>query len=204
MIINNIQADQKSETLETSIKDVIATVSYRVAISIPKARVAVQATCETFYNHQYYLSPNEQKKYASLEVIEEADEIVALTNESNKSFDTSSELPSKKARSKDSYNQKLQVCTTFKASSCGFQTSKTTQLLRPCVTKVLKQNLLYPLISTSRSRVDGEWPSLILNFKRDIPDENHMFMLTALFSTYEVHEQITKLVLETLNCLHVA
>lgn len=44
-------------------KDAIATVSYRGAVSIPKATIAVQTTCEKVYNHSYYVTTNEQKKY---------------------------------------------------------------------------------------------------------------------------------------------
>ena len=54
--------------------------------------------------------------------------------------------------------------------------------------------------TTSRSRVDGEWPSLTLNFKSDTPEDNEMFMLRALFFAYEDRDRE----LETLNRLHVA
>ena len=97
---------RNTQNSENWIKDAIATVSYRAAISIPKAKEAVQTTCETFYNHQYYLNPDERKKFEPLEVIEEADKKVNLTNESNNSFDTYSEPPSKIARSKDIENYK--------------------------------------------------------------------------------------------------
>ena len=58
--------------------------------------------------------------------------------------------------------------------------------------------------TTSRSRVDGEWPSLILNFKSDTPEDNEIFMLRALFFANEDREQISRLVIETFNRLHVA
>ena len=40
--------------------DAIATISYRACISVPKAREAFQACCEKFYNHQYYLTKEQQ------------------------------------------------------------------------------------------------------------------------------------------------
>lgn len=57
---------RNTQNLENSVKNAFATVSYRATSSIPKARVAVQATSEKFYNHQYYLSPEEQKSLRKL------------------------------------------------------------------------------------------------------------------------------------------
>ena len=85
----------------TPIKDAIATVSYRAAVSIPKARVAVQATCEKLYKHKYYLSAEEQQKSEPLAVIEEVDESINLGDDSVK--DTDIEPECKKIRSKDEY-----------------------------------------------------------------------------------------------------
>jgi len=51
--------------------------------------------------------------------------------------------------------------------------------------------------STRRSRIDGEWPSLVLNFKNDKPADCHMIRLRPLFFAYEDRDQITKLIVET-------
>lgn len=85
------------KTKVNSSKDAIATVSYRAAISIPKARVTVKLT-EKFDNRWYYLSPEEKKKY---EVIAVAEETIVLSDQSNNSFNTSSESSRQKARSND-------------------------------------------------------------------------------------------------------
>ena len=58
--------------------------------------------------------------------------------------------------------------------------------------------------STTRSRIEGEWPALILNFLDDDSTKCKMIPLRALFFAYEDREQITKLVLETLNRLSAA
>ena len=58
--------------------------------------------------------------------------------------------------------------------------------------------------TTGRSRVDGEWPALILNFISDDIEKNIMYRLRALFFAHEDREQITKLFFETLNRLAVA
>ena len=58
--------------------------------------------------------------------------------------------------------------------------------------------------TTSRSRVDGEWPSLLLNFKGDDPSDCKMLRLRALFFAHEDRDQIAKLIIETLKRLSVA
>ena len=58
--------------------------------------------------------------------------------------------------------------------------------------------------TTGRSRLDGEWPSLILNFRNDDKEKCKMYCLRALFFAYEDREQITKLIVETLKRLSVA
>ena len=58
--------------------------------------------------------------------------------------------------------------------------------------------------TTSRSRIDGEWPSLILNFKDDNPLESRMIPLPPLYFAYENREQVISLVVETLKRLSVA
>ena len=48
--------------------------------------------------------------------------------------------------------------------------------------------------TTSRSNIDGEWPSLILNF-----NNGKSFNLRPLFFTYEDRENICRLIKETLE-----
>ena len=58
--------------------------------------------------------------------------------------------------------------------------------------------------TTSRSRVDGEWPSLILNFLSDDKQDCKMYPLRALFFAFEDRDQIVKLILETFERLVAA
>ena len=58
--------------------------------------------------------------------------------------------------------------------------------------------------TTTRSRVDGEWPSLILNFLSDDSAKCKKYPLCTLFFAHEDRERITWLVLETLRRLYVA
>ena len=58
--------------------------------------------------------------------------------------------------------------------------------------------------TTGRSRVDGEWPALILNFLSSVKDKCQMIRLRAMFFAYEDRDQIVKLIVETLRRLSVA
>ena len=58
--------------------------------------------------------------------------------------------------------------------------------------------------TTGRSRVDGEWPELILNFLSDDKMKCKMFRLRALFFAYEDRAQIIKLIVETFKRLSIA
>ena len=66
---------QKYRNFLLPIKEAITTVSHKAAISVKKARLAVQATCKKLYNHRYYLTSQEQDKYEpKLQCIVEEDE----------------------------------------------------------------------------------------------------------------------------------
>ena len=58
--------------------------------------------------------------------------------------------------------------------------------------------------TTSRSRIDGEWPCIILNFNNDNPEFRKMLPLRPLFFALENRAQITKLIIETLKRLSAA
>ena len=58
--------------------------------------------------------------------------------------------------------------------------------------------------TTKRSRVKGECPCLILNFKDDDPSQSKMLSLRPIFFAHEDREQIEDLMVETLKRLAVA
>ena len=58
--------------------------------------------------------------------------------------------------------------------------------------------------TTTRSRIEGEWPFLILNFLNKDQAKCNMYPLRALTFAYEDREQITKLILETFARLSTA
>ena len=57
---------------------------------------------------------------------------------------------------------------------------------------------------TTRSRIERDWPCLILDFCSNDPNECKMISLRPLFFAFEDRDQIVSLVVETLNRLTVA
>ena len=53
--------------------------------------------------------------------------------------------------------------------------------------------------TTSRSRIDGEWPAIIINIMDDNPSLCKMINLRPLFFAFEDRVQITRLIIETLK-----
>ena len=163
-----------------AVKDAIATIGYRCAISVEKARVAFQIVCMIWYGHMYYLSPEEQQKF----------EPSTNTEETN----------AKKPRTADDYARYRYVIPSAKVVG----DHKHDKALKKEITAAealgnleegTKVTLHYD--TTSRSRVDGEWPCLILNFLNDDKLKCKMIPLRALFFAFEDREQIIKLVVET-------
>ena len=170
------------------VKDAIATVSYRAGISVAKARIATKAVAEKMYGHHYAL---EVQKSSVLETIDE----------------TAEEPVSKKPRTKDDYEKYKYVLpsnksiNTYKHMKALVQEIDAANALRN-KDKDTKVTLHYD--TTSRSRIPGEWPGLILNFLNKNPSLCKMFTLRALTFAYEDRNQIAKLVLETFERLATA
>ena len=167
------------------IKNAICTVSYRSGVSVPKARIAVQAVCEKLYNHKYYLQPPKP-----LSTIEEVDEPEEPKNKKPRTVDQYTEykdvLPS--AKTVNEYKHKKALHQEIQAAKLLVEKEETT-----------KVTLHYD--TTTQLRIEGEWPCLILNFLDKNPDNCHMISLRPLFFAFEDRQQITSLVVETLQRL---
>ena len=61
---------RKVRNVDERFNDAIATVSYRTAVSVSKARVAVQTVCDKLYNHRYYISVEEKEEIEGSELRE--------------------------------------------------------------------------------------------------------------------------------------
>ena len=155
---------RKVRNTTEEIKNTVATVSYRAGVSVPKARVAVQAVCEKLYGHKYLLKLNLPT------IAEEEDETCEQitkkprNQEEYKSY--KNVLPSSKTINYYKHNKALQQ--EIDAANALRDKDSTT-----------KVTLHYD--TTRRSRVDGEWPALILNFISSDPEKNKMINLRPLF-----------------------
>ena len=54
---------RQGSNVADNVKDAIATISYRHAVSVPKGRIAYQTACEKGYAHHYYLTTDERRKF---------------------------------------------------------------------------------------------------------------------------------------------
>ena len=175
--------------IKEKFKDAIATVSYRTAVSIPKARVATQVVLEKICNHKYYLSVNERDREEGTPVKEDET------------------IPNKKPRSKDDWAKyqyvlpSEKVVGTYKHEKALHQEIAASKTLLS-MTSDTRCTLHFD--TTGRSRVDGEWPALILNFLSKDRTKCKMLRLRALFFAFEDRVQIVRLIVETFKRLAVA
>ena len=167
-----------------SIKSTCAQVSTACGLSVEMACIAVQSTCKALYKHEYFLNieelPNDQ---------------------SDQHFEPVPKHPKEPVRRED--------CKEFAyvlPSACTIADYKHLQASEiECdagVALVKKESSIKVTShydTTSRNSIDGEWPSLILNFS-----DKQKFDLRPLFFAYKDREQITKLIVETYECLAAA
>ena len=154
------------------------------------------------YGHKYYLTPEEQQKFEPSDDLENIDKTV----DANYS-DSSSEPKSKKPRTSDDYRTYKNVLPSarivgdYKHNKALHQEIAAARALENLVdgTKVTLH-----FDTTGRSQIDGEWPSLILNFLSDNKNQCRVFYLRALFFAFEDRQQIVKLIVETFKRLSVA
>jgi hypothetical protein len=160
-------------------------------VSVAKSCIAVQAVCEKIYQHRYFLSREEKEKHEpTLQIINEEEEPA-----------------NKKPRTQADYQQYVKVLPSvkvvqqFKHNQSLHQEIKAAKSLFSLETGT-RVTLHYD--TTSRSRIDCEWPALILNFLNDDPEKCEMYRLCALFFAFENRAQIIRLITETFNRLAVA
>ena len=181
--LETIPEIRKVRNTTEEIKNAVATVSYRAGISVPKARVAVQAVCEKLYKHKYQLKP-------TLPTINEEDE--------------PTEPVCKKPRKHEEYTIYKDVLPSAKTINSYKHNKALQQEIDAAVAlknKDEKTKITLHYDTTSRSRIDGEWPALILNFISPDPSKKQMINLRPLFFAFENREQIVKLIVETLKRL---
>lgn len=167
----------------SNIKEAIAAVSYRTAVSVQKARVAVQTVCNKLYKHNYQLSTEEQQQFESNllpTIIEESE----LEDEEN-SASCSNKPVAIKPRTKEQWHTKYQyvlpspsVVSDYKHDMALHQ-----EIIAATTLANLDDGTRVTLHfdTTGRSRVMGEWPALILNFMNDDKSKCSMIPLRVYY-----------------------
>ena len=176
--INIAPQIRKVRNTTDTLRDTITTVSYKAAVSVEKAQVATQIVCKMLYGHIYQLEATQ-----------------------------TSEPMYKKPRSAEAY----QVYHNVLPSAKSINTFKHKKALKQEIyaahgllrkTDETKVTLHYD--TTHRSQIDGDWPSIILNFSGGEETESKMIPLRPINFAYEDREQILLLITETLKRLSTA
>ena len=156
------------------VKNTCAILSSTCALSTEMSRKVVQVVCKNMYGHELYLTPEEQAKHEGASVF------IGSTKEKDQTY----VLPS--ARTISDHKQFLATETETDAGLA-------------LLDKDISVKAFIHFDTTSRSNIDGDWPSIILRFTN-----GEEFRLRPLFFAYEDREQITLLFTETLGRLAAA
>ena len=163
------------------------------------ATVAVQAVCEELYHHQYYLTKEE--------AIERDPNLVEYSKEEPSSQPKKKRrLDERKPALKSLSNKQDYI--PYKDVLPSARTLNNHKQLLAVQAEAVAANALLLMDSsvrctlhydtTSRSKIDGEWPSLIFSFSN-----KQRYVLRPIFFAYETRTQIISLILETLERLAV-
>ena len=149
--------------------------SVAAKISPEQARLAAQAYSKNWYNHTYYLSYRE--KYPEQEI--------------------------KKPRTAEDYALYSDIypdTKTIANHKHGQSLYREYEAASALINKKPEDKVILHFDTTSRSRIEGEWPSLILKILSP-PNHVNKFTLRPLFFAYEDRLNICRLIVETLHRL---
>lgn len=181
----------------SQIKNTCVQTSVKCGISSAKAAVAVQTVCKELYGHTYFLSKEE-----------------AIENDPNLAY-LKVEVPPKKRRRLDEPKSTPRKPLTTKTDYIPYKdvlpSARTLNDHKQLLAVQAEADAASALLAmdssvrctlhydtTSRSKIDGEWPSIILSFS-----DKKRFVLRPIFFAYETREQIIRLLVETLERLAV-
>ena len=165
---------RKVKLCTEEVKIALVEVSVRAQTSLEKARKAAQAFSKYFYGHNNYHSYKE--KYP-----EEAPKI---------------------PKTAEDYANYAIMLTFFQIKKRLQNTSMNQALVRErdaakaLMNKKSNEKVILHFDSTTRSRIDGDWPSLILNM-RSPPNVSNKFTLWPLFFAFEDRQNISKLIVHS-------
>ena len=166
---------RKVKECTDEIKSALANVSVAAEISPEKARLAAQAFSKHFYGHEYYLNPSEEDTTYKTKKPRKADDYAFYKYV----------LPDKKTIVNYKHSQSLQ---------------READAAKALINKDKSSKAILHFDTTKRSRVEGEWASLILDI-RSPPNCSQPFVLRPIYLALESKENIAKLIEETLHRL---
>ena len=160
-----------------AIKSTCAMVSSTCGVSNEMSHKIVKIVAKELYGHDLYLTPDEQ-------FLGEQPDEAAVADENFKPKDMSFVLPSKRT-----------IADHKQVMASEIESEAALMLLRKeCDTKVTIH-----FDTTSRSNIDGEWPTIITRFTKN--GESTEYRLRPIFFAYEDRDQITRLFVETFERL---
>ena len=180
---------RKIRDCTNAVKTTCVNLSVKCNMSAEISRVAVQTVCKNLYDHNYFLSKDE-----AIERDPSLSEYKQDNPPSNKRQKL--DLPKKQVpKSLNEYKPYENVLPSAKAINdykltLAIQTEKEAATALYNMPDDVKSTLHFD--STQRSKIDGDWPCLILIFTNNL-----RFSLRPLFFAYEDRENIVKLIVET-------
>ena len=172
--------------------------SVNCQLSTEMSRVAFQTVCSKQYGHEYYLSAEEAiKKDPSLQKFKPPLEVESTSINSRQAKQKRT-IPI----SKDDYEVYQNVIPSARSLNdykqvLAIQHEREAAIALNEITPNMKVTLHFD--ATSRSKIDGDWPCLILIFSN-----KRRFSLRPLFFAYEDRAQIIRLIVETYQRLAAA
>ena len=174
------------------IKATCVEVSVKCGISAQKAALAVQIVCKSLYKHQLHLTKEEAIQHDPSFAVQYSDDELQEPEQKKTRLNLSTgKLPRTKndylqyknvlpsPRTITDYKQYLAVQAESEAANALYNKSD-----------AIKCTLHYD--TTSRCKIDGDWPAIILNF-----GGKQRFSLRPLYFAYEDRKQIVRLLVET-------
>ena len=180
----------------TQIKNACVKVSVKCGVSTSMATVAVQAVCEELYGHHYFLSKEE--------AIEKDPDLVSYKEASppikkKRKIDEPKPATPKPLSSKQDYIPYKNVLPSPRTLNDHKQllaVQAEADAANALYTKATTSRCTLHYDTTSRARIDGEWPSIIFSFS-----DKQRYVLRPIFFAYETRSQIISLIVETLERL---
>ena len=185
---------RKQRNCTDDVKTTCAQVSASCGISAEKARIAVETVCKHLYHHDFYLSvkeiPVDSRKQTSAKDNEEP-EPKRLCIEMKK--------PPVNTEQLIQYKNVLPSVKTIVEYKQLQAAQEETDTALAIINKSPGVKITLHYDTTSCNNIDGEWPSLIMNFS-----DGQRFRLRPIFVAHEDRDNIVRLIIVTYDRLALA